>query len=89
MLFRKAIRRGILFFCLLGGMLAPVLGQDLVVGSNSANVTTNITSGTNAFDNTFIGITVNATNNRLNVLNPGTVLTNSADVFVGYYGSSR
>ena len=69
--------------------MAPVLGQDLVVGSNSANVTTNITSGTNAFDNTYIGFTLNATNNRLNVLNPGTVLTNSADVFVGVVGSSN
>ena len=70
-------------------MMATALGQDLVVGSNSANVTTNITSGTNAFVNTYIGFTTNATNNRLNVLNPGTVLTNSADVFVGYAGSSN
>ncbi len=29
--------------------------QDLYVGSNSSGVTTNFTSGTNAYDHTFVG----------------------------------
>ena len=67
---------------LLGGMVAPALGADLIVDTG----TTTITSSDN-YDNTFIGL--NANNNRLNVLNPGTVLANSVDVFVGRFSSGN
>ena len=67
---------------LLGGMVVPVLGADLIVDTG----TTTITSSDN-YDNTFIGL--NANNNRLNVLNPGTVLANSVDVFVGRFSSGN
>jgi fibronectin-binding autotransporter adhesin len=51
--------------------------QDLVVDGG----TTNITSGTNTYINTFVGET--APGNQLNVFNPGTLLTNVADLYVG------
>jgi autotransporter-associated beta strand protein/T5SS/PEP-CTERM-associated repeat protein len=64
--------------------------QDLYVGSNAANVTTNFTSGTNLFQHTFIGFkffgTVAATNNVLNVSGAGTLLTNSSELYVGFDG---
>jgi T5SS/PEP-CTERM-associated repeat protein/autotransporter-associated beta strand protein len=63
-------------------MVAPALGADLIVDTG----TTTITSSDN-YDNTFIGL--NANNNRLNVLNPGTVLANSVDVFVGRFSSGN
>jgi T5SS/PEP-CTERM-associated repeat protein/autotransporter-associated beta strand protein len=63
-------------------MVAPVLGADLIVDTG----TTTITSSDN-YDNTFIGI--GAPNNRLNVLNAGTVLANSVDVFVGRFSSGN
>ena len=57
-------------------------GQNLdVVG------TTNITSGTNSFTNTFVGQTTDG--NRLNVSESGTVLTNSGFFYVGESGSSN
>jgi len=84
MLFYKAIRRGILCLSLLGGMVVPVLGQDLVVDGG----TTNITSSTN-YVNTYIGSNSTASNNLLNVLGSGVVLGNSANVYVGYNGSSN
>jgi len=62
--------------------VVPVLGADLIVDTG----TTTITSSDN-YDNTFIGL--NANNNRLNVLNPGTVLANSVDVFVGRFSSGN
>ena len=63
--------------------------QDLYVGSNAANVTTNFTSGTNRFNNTYVGYTTNATNNLLNVSGAGTVLTNTNDLIVGNVGSGN
>ena len=63
--------------------------QDLYVGSNSSGVTTNFTSGTNPFANTYIGFDPGANSNTLNVLNTNTVLSNSAAVFVGVSGSSN
>ena len=80
----KAIRTGILCFCLLGGMMESALGQDLVVDGG----TTNITSSTN-YANTYIGFDPTASNNLLNVLGSGVVLSNSADVYVGFLGSSN
>lgn len=60
--------------------------QDLYVGSNAANVTSNFTSGTNLFNNTYVGYTTNATNNLLNVSGAGTVLTNTNSLIVGVDG---
>ena len=56
---------------------------DLVVGSNSANVTTDITSGTNSYSNTTVGFTAFASNNTLNVSGGTTLLSNSATLYVG------
>jgi fibronectin-binding autotransporter adhesin len=76
-------------------VLLPVArgrAQDLYVGSNAANVTTNFTSGTNLFANVYVGYSSNvstfsATNNLLNVSGSGTLLTNTNDFFVGVNGS--
>jgi hypothetical protein len=58
-------------FCGLLLLSATSRAQDLYVGSNAANVTTNFTSGTNTFYNTYVGYTTNATNNLLNVSGAG------------------
>jgi T5SS/PEP-CTERM-associated repeat protein len=63
--------------------------ENLYVGSNSSSVTTNFTSGTNAYDNTYVGYSAAASNNTLNVSNAATVLTNYTDLYVGYEGSSN
>jgi len=67
--------------------------QNLYVGSNAANVTTNFTSGTNAFASIYVGYTNNwafsATNNLLTVSGAGTVLTNSSYLYVGFNGSDN
>jgi T5SS/PEP-CTERM-associated repeat protein len=63
--------------------------QDLYVGSNSSGVTTNFTSGTNAYVNTYIGLNPGANANTLNVLNTNTLLTNSGNVYVGDAGMSN
>ena len=62
---------------------------DLYVGSNSSGVTTNFTSGTNAYENTFVGYDSGANSNTLNVLNPGTLLTNSGTLVVGRNGAGN
>jgi len=56
---------------------------NLYVGSNSSGVMTDFTSGTNAYDNTFVGYDPGADSNTLNVLNTNTVLTNSGNLTVG------
>jgi T5SS/PEP-CTERM-associated repeat protein len=67
--------------------------QNLYVGSNAANETTNFTSGTNAFASIYVGYTNNwafsATNNLLTVSGAGTVLTNSSYFYVGFNGSDN
>jgi T5SS/PEP-CTERM-associated repeat protein len=71
-------------------LLAPVSrAQDLYVGSNSSGVTTNFTSGTNAYDNTYVGYRWFDNSNTLNVLNTNTLLTNSGSLVVGYEGSAN
>jgi len=71
-------------------LLAPVSrAQDLYVGSNSSGVTTNFTSGTNAYDNTYVGYVWGANSNTLNVLNTNTLLTNSGSLVVGLEGSAN
>jgi autotransporter-associated beta strand protein/T5SS/PEP-CTERM-associated repeat protein len=76
-------------FCGLLLSSATSRAQDLYVGSNAANVTTNFTSGTNTFYDTYVGYTTNATNNLLNVSGVGTVLTNTDYLSVGYAGSGN
>jgi T5SS/PEP-CTERM-associated repeat protein len=63
--------------------------QDLYVGSNSSGDSTNFSSGTNSYGNTFIGYDSSASNNLLTVDSPGTLLTNSGNLYVGYDGSSN
>jgi T5SS/PEP-CTERM-associated repeat protein len=69
--------------------ILPASAQELYVGSNAANVTTNFTSGTNAFSSIYIGYATSATNNLLNVSGAGTVLTNSSYLYVGFNGSGN
>jgi T5SS/PEP-CTERM-associated repeat protein len=63
--------------------------ENLYVGNNSSGVTTNFTSGTNPYDNTYVGYTPDSSNNTLNVSGAGTLLTNYTDIYVGYEGSSN
>ena len=65
------------------------IAQDLYVGFNSSARTTNFTSGTNAYLNTYVGYNSGDSNNVLNVANPGTLLTNTGDLYVGYNGSGN
>jgi fibronectin-binding autotransporter adhesin len=71
-------------------LLVPVArAQDLIVGSNSSGVTTNFTSGTNAYFETFVGYDPGADSNALRVFNTDTLLTNSGGLAVGLYGSGN
>ena len=63
--------------------------QDLVVGSNSANQSTNLSTGTNNYSNTYVGFTSNSSNNSVTVANTNTLLTNFAAIYVGYDGASN
>lgn len=76
-----------IFSCAQPSQAQPLTGT-LDVGSNSSNVTTNFTSGTNRFLNAFIGFTDTADNNALNVFNSGTLLT-IGNVSIGSSGSSN
>jgi T5SS/PEP-CTERM-associated repeat protein len=62
---------------------------DLYVGSNSTVPSTNFTSATHTYANTYVGYDAAASNNLLTIGNTNTVLTNSADLWVGYDGSSN
>ena len=62
---------------------------DLIVGDYSSGVTTNFTSGTNAYVNTIVGVNAGDSNNTLNVYNAGTLLTNSGNLTVGLLGSGN
>ena len=63
--------------------------QDLYVGSNTSGQSTNFTSGTNSYANTYVGYEATASNNLLTIGNTNTLLTNSANLYVGYAGSSN
>ena len=63
--------------------------QTLFVGNGSSNQTTSFTSGTTTYTSAVIGNTSTDSNNTLNVLNPGTRLTISANVQVGNAGSGN
>ena len=69
--------------------VTPLAAADLIVGNLSGGVTTNFTSGTNSYDNTYVGYSVASSLNTLNVLNSGTLLTSSDYVYVGFQGSSN
>jgi T5SS/PEP-CTERM-associated repeat protein/autotransporter-associated beta strand protein len=90
-------------FCaaaLLTFLTAPTLraqfGNDLIVGDFESDQTTNFTSGTHTYDNTYVGRGEPATNNTLGVYNAGTLLTlridedafESGGLYVGYQGST-
>ena len=62
---------------------------DLYVGSNTPSNTLDLTNGTNAYANTYVGFTVDASNNALGVYNAGTLLTNTSELFVGRQGSGN
>ena len=63
--------------------------RDLYVGSNSTVPATNFISGTNAYGNTYVGYTADASNNLLTIGNPNTVLTNASNLYVGSSGSDN
>ena len=79
------------FFIAAGGTVFPYISaaQDLYVGNSTPNNTINLTSGTNAYGNTYVGFQSNASNNLLIVENTNTLLTNSGDVQVGILGSGN
>ena len=62
---------------------------NLYVGSNTPANTLDLTNGTNAYANTYVGYTVEASNNALGVANAGTLLTNTNNLYVGYAGSGN
>ena len=63
--------------------------NNLYVGLNSSDVTTSLTSGTNAYDNTYVGLEAGANANTLNVYNTNTILTNTGKLTVGDSGSGN
>ena len=79
---------------LTGGLLftaGKLAAQDLYVGSNTPNQSTNFSSGTNAYGNTWVGYSNISTNNSLTVdgNGSGTQLTNSVNLYVGNNGSAN
>ncbi len=69
----------------------PLLAQssDLYIGSNTSGQTTNFSSGTNLYSNTYVGYDTNASNNSLIVSNAGTLLTNTENLLVGVFGNNN
>ena len=63
--------------------------SDLYVGSNSSSQTTNFTTGTNSYSNTYVGYDAGSSNNALIVSGSTTLLTNSDTLYAGYDGSSN
>jgi len=63
--------------------------QDLYVGSNSSAQITNFISGTNSYGSTYVGYSAGDSSNLLTVGNANTLLTNLADLYVGYNGSGN
>jgi T5SS/PEP-CTERM-associated repeat protein len=76
--------------------LRAQFGNDLIVGDFESGRTTNFTSGTHTYDNTYVGHDSFSSNNTLGVYNSGTLLTNSSPdpfggsggLYVGYEGST-
>ena len=74
------------------GILGAVSGlqaQDLYVGDTTSRNFTNISTGTNAYGSTYVGNASTSSNNLLVVSNAGTLLTNAANLTVGWDGSSN
>jgi fibronectin-binding autotransporter adhesin len=74
------------------GILGAVSGlqaQDLYVGDTTSGNFTNISTGTNAYGSTYVGNSSTSSNNLLVVSNAGTLLTNAANLTVGWDGSSN
>ena len=63
--------------------------SNLVIGSNSLSTNYTISSGTNIYSNTIIGMAKNSSNNQLIVANTNTLLSNSVNLYVGNYGASN
>jgi len=63
--------------------------NNLYAGLNSSVVTTSLTSGTNAYDDTYVGLEAGANANTLNVYNTNTILTNTGKLTVGDSGSGN
>jgi fibronectin-binding autotransporter adhesin len=64
--------------------LRAQFGNDLIVGDFESDQTTNFTSGTHTYDNTYVGRGEPATNNTLGVYNAGTLLSLRPD-FGGFF----
>lgn len=73
----------------LGALLKPIRAADLYVGSNNSGETTNFTSGTNRYSNTYVGYSSSASNNLLTISSTNTLLFNTNYLYVGYDGSSN
>ncbi|MFZ4115133.1 MAG: autotransporter-associated beta strand repeat-containing protein [Chthoniobacterales bacterium] len=68
---------------------ATYSSSDLYVGSNTSGNVVDFYTGTNSYDNTYVGYATNASSNVLNVANSGTVLSNSGNLYVGDEGSGN
>lgn len=85
-------------FLLLAGALLiarPASAQNLYVGSNSSGQTTNFTSGTNTYDNIYVGYNAGDSNNTLSVANTNTAVYSAlyawynSPLIIGYDGSGN
>ena len=88
----KSLRRvfGPIFCITVVLLLAQsVQAQNLDVGSNSSSVTVNITNGGPVYQNAYIGFTAAGDDNVLNVVNSGTVLVVTTNLFLGEAGSGN
>ena len=74
---------------LLTVILPYASAQDLYVGSNNSGQSTNFSSDTNSYINTYVGYSSNSSNNSLTIGNTNTLLTNSGDVYLGDAGPSN
>jgi len=75
-------------FFLFPGRAAATI-PNLYVGSNSSSQTTNFTSGTHAYSNTFVGVNAGDSNNLLTIGNAATRLSNSTTIYLGYQGGDN
>jgi T5SS/PEP-CTERM-associated repeat protein/autotransporter-associated beta strand protein len=74
----------ILYFDPTGGS-----NNDLYVGSNSSSVIAVFSSGSNAYNEIYVGYQAGDANNQLIVSNSGTLLASMADLYVGYDGATN
>ena len=62
---------------------------DLILGTNSTPVSTNFTSGSNAYSATVVGSSPDSASNSLLISGDGTQLSNSGSLMIGASGSSN